>query len=216
MNIVFMGPAGSGKGTQAVLLSEFLKIPHISVGSMLKTEVKKETDFGKKVEEFIKEGNMVPDEMVNPFLMERIKQKDCKNGFILDGYPRSLKQAIFLNKELGKLGGKVDKVFVVEISDDVVIKRTTGRFKCNVCGTRYNKYFKKLKVKNKCDVCGSNDFVRRIDDTTEDVIKKRIKVYKKETKGALNYYKEKGLIYNVNGERGVEEISEEIRSQVEK
>lgn len=212
MNIVFMGPAGSGKGTQAVLLSEHLKIPHISIGSLLKSEVKNETDFGKKVSQFIKEGKMVPDELVIPFLKNRITKKDCDKGFILDGFPRSVKQAIFLDKELEEVGKKLDKVFVIEIPDDVVIKRTTGRFKCNICGTRYNIYYKKLKVKNKCDVCGSNDFVRRVDDITETTIKKRIEIYKKETEKAIKYYSEKGLIYTINGEKSVENIKLEIKS----
>jgi len=212
MNIVFMGPAGSGKGTQSVLLSEYLNIPHISIGSLLKSEVKKGTEFGKKIDQFIKEGNMIPDKLVIPFLKERIMNKDCKEGFILDGFPRNLNQAVFLDKELKKIGKKIDKVFVIEISDDVVLKRTTGRFKCNVCGARYNKYFKKLRVRNKCDICGSNDFVRRVDDVAGTVIEKRIEVYRKETKDVIEYYNKKNLVFTVNGLKSVENISSEIKN----
>jgi adenylate kinase len=212
MNIVFMGPAGSGKGTQSVLLSEYLKVPHISIGSLLKNEVRKETEFGNKVNAFIKKGKMVPDELVIPFLKERIIKKDCDNGFILDGFPRNLNQAIFLDKELKSIDKKIDKVFVIDISDEVVIKRTTGRFKCNNCGTRYNKYYKKLKDKNKCDICGSSDFVRRADDITEDIIKERIKVYKEKTKKAIDYYNKKGLIITIDGVNSVESIFLKIKS----
>jgi len=216
MNIIFMGPAGSGKGTQSVLLSEYLDIPHISVGSLLKEEVKKETEFGNKVNQFIQQGEMVPDELVIPFLKRRITKKDCAKGFILDGFPRNLRQAIFLDKELKEIDKKIDKVFVIDISEDIVIKRTTGRFKCNVCGTRYNKYFKKLKVKDKCDICGSNSFVRRVDDVAETVIKKRIEVYEKETKEVVSYYDKKSLIYTIDGLKSVENISLEIKNELKK
>jgi adenylate kinase len=214
MNIIFMGPAGSGKGTQAVLLSKFLKIPHISVGSLLKKEIKQLTEFGKKTQEFIKEGKMVPDDLVIPFLKQRIDEKDCDKGFILDGFPRNLKQAVFLDKELEKIGKKIDKVFVIDISNDTVLKRTIGRFKCHKCGMRYNKFFKKPKVENKCDVCGSDDFVKRIDDLDEKIIRERIDIYEKETKRAIEYYKEKGLILILEGVKTIEEINAEIIAEM--
>jgi len=214
MNIIFLGPAGSGKGTQAVLLSKYLNTPHISIGNLLKAEVRKGNDFGKKVEKFIKEGKMVPDKLVNPFIRNILASKDCDKGFILDGFPRNLKQAIFLDEELKNLGKKIDKVFVLEIPEDVVIKRTIGRFKCGDCGTRYNEFFKKPKVEGKCDVCGSVHFVRRVDDRAESVIHKRIEIYNKETKNIINYYDKKGLLYKINGVKDVESIALEIKNYV--
>lgn len=213
-NFIFIGKAGSGKGTQAVLLSEHLKIPHISMGDLLREKTKDNTKLGKEIGELIFKGIMVSDELAMKVLMERLQKNDCKKGFILDGFPRNMEQALLLDEMLKELETEIDKVFVIDVSNDIVLKRLYGRYSCKVCGAIYNKFFKQPKVEDKCDVCGSSNFDKRADDAKDDFIEKRLDYYEKKTTKVVDHYSGKGLIFLVNGVKDVETVSSEIKNAV--
>ncbi|PMQ00986.1 MAG: adenylate kinase [Dictyoglomus sp. NZ13-RE01] len=205
--IIFFGPPGAGKGTHAKEISEELKIPHISTGDIFRDAVKNETPLGKKVKEYLDSGKLVPDELVWEVVKERITKEDCKDGFILDGYPRTIKQAELLDKYLEE-ENVVPKIIYLKASDELVIKRLSSRRVCSVCGAIYNLISMPPKVDGKCDICGGALY-QRSDDTPE-VIKQRLETYYKESKPLLDYYKAKGLIYEIDGEKEREEVKNEI------
>jgi len=212
-NIILIGPAGSGKGTQADKISKKFEIIHISTGSMLRKEVKKETDVGKLVKEYVNNGLLVPDDKMKEILEHRLKEGDCsKKGFILDGFPRNLSQAIILEEILKKNHEKIDIVFKIEISKDVLFKRITGRYFCAKCGKLYNKFFENPNIKGVCDICGSERFVLRDDDINERAIKNRLEIYEKIIKELTAFYGKKGLIYTLDGVNTVNTVSQEILS----
>ncbi|MEM2139169.1 MAG: adenylate kinase [Candidatus Woesearchaeota archaeon] len=197
MNIIFLGAPGTGKGTQAKLLSEELKIPHISTGDIFRENIKNQTELGKKASEFINKGLLVPDEITNEMIKERLIKDDCKNGFILDGYPRTIAQAEFLKKIT-----KIDKIINFELDDEEIIKRISGRRTCLNCNSVYNIYSAKPKKENICDRCGLE--LKQREDEKPEVVKKRLEVYKNETKPLLLYYKKE--ILNINSEKKINEI----------
>lgn len=205
--IIFFGPPGAGKGTHAKEISEELKIPHISTGDIFRDAVKNETPLGKKVKEYLDSGKLVPDELVWEVVKERITKEDCKDGFILDGYPRTIKQAELLDKYLEE-ENVVPKIIYLKASDELVIKRLSSRRVCSVCGAIYNLISMPPKVDGKCDICGGALY-QRSDDTPE-VIKQRLETYYKESKPLLDYYKAKDLIYEIDGEKEREEVKNEI------
>jgi len=210
MNIVFIGPAGSGKGTQAVKLSERLNLTHISTGQLLRDEAKKGTELGKKIALYIEKGDMIPNDMMIDILKDRLSKGYCNKGFILDGYPRNLEQGKMLYEVLKEMGKKVDYIFNITLSRDVAMKRILGRFACKKCGTVYNKYFSPTKVEGKCDVCGSHECELRKDDASEDSINKRLDLYEKITVPLIEFYSKKGLLYSIDGVNTVDNISSEI------
>lgn len=197
MNIIFLGPPGSGKGTQAKLLSEKLKIPHISTGDIFRENIKNQTELGKKAAEFMNKGFLVPDEITNQMLKNRIEKEDCKKGFILDGYPRTIAQANFL-----KSISKIDKIINFELDDNEIIKRISGRRTCQNCNSVYNIYSAKPKKDNICDKCGNE--LKQRDDEKPDVVKKRLEVYREQTKPLLEYYKKE--IINLSAYDNIEKI----------
>lgn len=201
MNIIFLGPPGSGKGTQADLISKELNIPHISTGDIFRCNIKNQTELGKKASDYTSKGLLVPDEITNEMIKDRLNKEDCKNGFILDGYPRTINQAEFLKSII-----KIDKIINFELNDEEIIKRISGRRTCPNCNAVYNIYRSPPKKENICDKCGSK-LIKR-DDETPNVVKKRLDVYKKETKPLIDYYKNE--IINISASPSINEITKKV------
>ncbi len=189
MNILLIGPQGSGKGTQAKLLSERLKIPHISTGDLLRNAT---GELRRDIDSYIVAGNLYPDEKMLKILKERFEEKDCKNGFILDGFPRNLKQAEMLDKIT-----KIDKAIEISVSDKEAVRRLSGRVSCENCGAGFNNTTMPSKIAGKCDVCGGK-LIQRDDDKPE-AIKKRLKIYHENTERILKHYDS----VKINGEQSV-------------
>lgn len=203
-----MGPPGAGKGTQAEKLTEILNIPHISTGDMFRKAIKDQTDLGKQAKSFMDKGELVPDEVTVGIVKDRIKEEDCKNGFLLDGFPRTVVQANALGKMLEDLGIKLDSVINVEVPYEDLIGRLTGRRICRSCGATYHMIFNPPKGEGVCDKCGGELYQR--DDDTEETAKNRLLVYEKQTAPLLEYYNNTGLLVNINGNQLMEEVLAEI------
>ncbi|MDD4342927.1 MAG: adenylate kinase [Eubacteriales bacterium] len=208
MRILLMGPPGAGKGTQAEKLTEILNIPHISTGDMFRKAIKDQTDLGKQAKSFMDKGELVPDEVTVGIVKDRIKEEDCKNGFLLDGFPRTVVQANALGKMLEDLGIKLDSVINVEVPYKDLIGRLTGRRICRSCGATYHMIFNPPKGEGVCDKCGGELYQR--DDDTEETAKNRLLVYEKQTAPLLEYYNNTGLLVNINGNQLMEEVLAEI------
>jgi adenylate kinase len=201
--IIMLGPPGSGKGTQARMISEALKIPHISTGDMLREALKNQTELGKKAEGFMGSGGLVPDELVDAIVAERLGREDCRRGFILDGYPRTIPQAEFLRSLFGKDGTRT-LTLGFEVANGVLIKRLSSRWTCPQCGKMFNAQLDPGKMGGLCDEC-SAALVKRKDDTA-DVIAERLQVYHKNTRPLVRYYQEQNVYVEVNAEKTVGEI----------
>ena len=208
MRILLMGPPGAGKGTQAEKLTEILNIPHISTGDMFRKAIKDQTDLGKQAKSFMDKGELVPDEVTVGIVKDRITEKDCGNGFLLDGFPRTVVQADALAKMLEDLGIKLDSVINVEVPYEELIGRLTGRRICRSCGATYHMIFNPPKDEGVCDKCGGELYQR--DDDTEETAKNRLLVYEKQTAPLLEYYNNTGLLVNINGNQLMEEVLGEI------
>jgi len=208
MRILLMGPPGAGKGTQAEKLTEILNIPHISTGDMFRKAIKEQTDLGLEAKSYMDKGELVPDEVTVGIVKDRIEEEDCKNGFLLDGFPRTVVQANALEKMLKDLGIKLDSVINIEVPFEELIGRLTGRRICKSCGATYHMVFNPPKVEGVCDKCGGALYQR--DDDTEETAKNRLQVYEKQTSPLLEYYNNTGLLVNVNGNQSMEEVLAEI------
>ena len=202
MRLLIMGPPGAGKGTHAKLLCKEYNIVHISTGDMFRNAIKLGTAEGMIAKQFIDKGNLVPDDIVIGIVREKIQKNECNNGFLLDGFPRNIEQAKSLDIILDECGVKIDAVLNLQVSDDILIKRISGRRVCSKCGETYHVVNHPPKVEGICDVCGGN-LVQRKDDT-EETIKTRLKIYNKQTKPLLKYYEKQNLLKNLNG---VEDIN---------
>lgn len=209
MNIVLLGPPGAGKGTQAKVLSKEYKIPHISTGDMLRDAVKKGTETGKSAKSFMDKGELVPDEIVIDLVIERVSGADADKGFLLDGFPRNEKQADKLNEAFAKTGRKLDIVLYFRTSSEVSISRLSGRRVCARCGANFHIKNMPAKVEGICDYCDGKLIQR--DDDKEATVKNRLKVYEKETKSLIEYYKDKGILREVSGDLDVNELFEDIK-----
>lgn len=194
-NLVFLGAPGAGKGTAAKALTELEPLVHISTGDILRAEIKSGTELGKSAAAVMDKGKLVPDEIVAGMVKSRLKEPDCENGFILDGFPRTINQAELLAEALREIGKKLDSVIYFDISDDILIKRLTARVSCKQCGRIYNKLFLPPEKENICDDCGIELF-QRADDTIETV-KERLKVFYASTQPLIDYYKSEGLLESI-------------------
>ena len=209
MRIVILGPPGSGKGTQAKIISEMYGIPHINTGDLLREEVAKGTEVGRIAKPYMDQGKLVPDDVITRMLEERLSQADCKGGFILDGYPRNLHQVDLLDEILKRLGVDLDCVLNILIDDEVVVRRLTTRRICSVCGAIYNLINKPPKKEGVCDICGGRLIQR--DDDREEVIRRRLEVYKEQSEPVLERYRKRGLVRDIRGDVGLEALPEEIK-----
>lgn len=208
MNLILVGPPGVGKGSQAKRLSNILNVPHISTGDMFRKHFAELTPLGKKAKEFIDNGLLVPDDVTNQMVVERLCESDSQNGFILDGYPRNLAQADFLDKLLEEKNVSIDFVIDIECENEVLVKRLTGRRVCTNCGAVYHIDNNPPKVEGICDVCGS-PLVHRKDDE-EGTVRKRLEIYHEETFPLINYYTNKKLLLEINGNQTIEAVTEDI------
>ena len=213
MRLVLLGPPGSGKGTQAQRLVERYKIPQISTGDIFRQAVRDQTELGKKAKEYMDRGELVPDEVVVGMVEERLGQSDCKNGFILDGFPRTIAQAEALDKLLAGKGEKLDAVLEISVPDEEVVKRLSGRRTCRQCGAMYHIEFNPPKEPGKCDKCGGELYQR--DDDKEEVIKSRLQVYHSQTAPLIEYYQKEGLLKKIDGLGGIEEVFARIVDALE-
>lgn len=204
MKIVLLGPPGAGKGTQGAVLSRNYKVPHISTGDILREAVKNSTPLGKKAKAFMDSGELVPDEVVTGIVVERLAQKDTKSNFILDGFPRTLKQALALDAELNKISSSIGMVLYFDIPEEAAIERLTGRRVCKKCGANYHVKNIQPKVEGVCDKCGAELF-QRPDDSIETV-KNRLKVYEGQTRPLIEYYTKKGILKKVSGALDVNDL----------
>jgi adenylate kinase len=209
--IIMLGPPGAGKGTQARLMSETLKLPHISTGDMLREALKNETELGKKAKAFMESGALVPDELVDAIVAERLKREDCEKGLILDGYPRTISQAEFLQTVFSQDGSSVLTIGV-EVGDNILIDRLSSRWTCPKCGKMFNANLDPTKVNGKCDACGDG-LVQRKDDTKE-VIAERLQVYHNSTRPLIQYYQERNYYFGVDGDQPIETICESIMNRI--
>ena len=214
MRLILLGPPGAGKGTQAAWLKETYAIPQLSTGEMLREAVAKGTEVGREAKSIMEAGKLVSDEIINRIVAERIDQPDCANGFILDGFPRTIPQAEALDGMLAERGLKLDAVVEIRVDSRALVERISGRFSCAKCGAGYHDSFKSAKVSGVCDVCGSTEFVRRKDDNAETV-KARLISYEAQTAPLLPFYEAKGLVRTVDGMAPIDEVTVAIRQALD-
>lgn len=213
MKVILLGPPGAGKGTQAANIVDAYKIPHISTGDIFRKNIKEGTELGKKAQGYINEGKLVPDELTCDLVASRLSEADCENGFLLDGFPRNIFQAEYLDKFLADNSKKLDKVINIEVDLDKLVERACGRRICKSCGATYHISFNPSKVEGICDNCGS-ELTQRPDDN-EETVSQRIQVYLSETKPLVDYYTEKGVIANINGDKEIDKVFEDIRARLD-
>ncbi|WP_258922121.1 adenylate kinase [Heyndrickxia coagulans] len=208
MNLVLMGLPGAGKGTQAEKIIDKYAIPHISTGDMFRAAIKEETELGLKAKSFMDKGELVPDEVTIGIVRERLSKNDCKNGFLLDGFPRTVAQAEALENILSSLGKRLDYVINIEVDREILTERLTGRRICENCGATYHLVFNPPKTEGVCDKCGG-PLYQRPDDNAETV-GNRLDVNMKQTRPLLDFYEEKGYLRNVNGQQDIHQVFADI------
>ncbi len=210
MNIILMGPPGAGKGTQADFIKAKYRVPHISTGDMFRDAVKKGTPMGQEAKKYMNEGKLVPDQVTIGIVEDRLAEDDCQAGFLLDGFPRTINQAEALDKVMDKLGKKIDAAINIFVPDKILIERMSGRVSCKECGTVYHLVFSPPSQSGKCDKC-SGELIQRSDDNAETAVN-RLQVYIEQTSPLLDYYKNKGLLKDVDGNRDSKSVGSEIES----
>ena len=211
LHLVFTGAPGCGKGTQARLLKEKVNICHLSTGEMLRAEAAKATPLGLEIKKLLDAGSFVTDEMIIKMVSQRIDEDDCKNGFILDGFPRTLPQAEALEELLAKKGIKLDAVIEIQVPDEIIMERILGRYACMTCGEGYHDKFHKPKVYGVCDKCCGTDFYRRLDDNRTTVQNRLVK-YRVDTYPTIPYFEQKGLLRCVDGTGTIEATAKKVDS----
>jgi adenylate kinase len=201
MNIIFFGAPGAGKGTQAEIVSEKMNIPTISTGAIIRAAIKAGTDMGKSAQSYIEKGALVPDEVVIGIIKDRLEENDCKNGFILDGFPRTIPQA----EALDKMGVRIDTVLELHVPDEEIVTRMSGRRVCPKCGATYHTKYNPSTAGDKCDKCGDVLSIRK--DDAPEVVKSRLVVYHNETEPLKEYYGKKGIVKTVIGQEQLEDTT---------
>lgn len=208
MKIIMLGAPGAGKGTQAKQIADKYQIPHISTGDIFRANIKNGTELGKKAKTFMDQGLLVPDELTCDLVVDRIQQEDCKNGFVLDGFPRNIPQAEVLDEALKKIGQKMDYAIDVDVPDENIVKRMGGRRACLNCGATYHVVTIPTKVEGICDRCGSPVVLR--DDDKPETVQKRLTVYHDQTQPLIDYYSSQGILRSVDGTKPMEDVFAEI------
>ena len=208
MKIIMLGAPGAGKGTQAKMIAEKYGIPHISTGDIFRYNIKNGTELGKEAKKYMDQGLLVPDELTVKILLDRVAQDDCKNGYVLDGFPRTIPQAEVLEEALTKLGDRIDYAINVEVPDENIVKRMGGRRACVNCGATYHIEHVPPKKEGICDNCGSELILR--DDDKPETVKNRLSVYHKQTQPLIDFYTKKGVIAEVDGTKDMEDVFNDI------
>lgn len=208
MKIIMLGAPGAGKGTQAKQIADKYKIPHISTGDIFRANIKNNTELGQKAKQYMDQGLLVPDELTCDLVMDRIKQDDCKNGFILDGFPRTIPQAEALDAALDKINEKMDYAINVDVPDENIVNRMGGRRCCLNCGATYHVVTIPTKVEGICDRCGSPVVLR--DDDKPETVQKRLTVYHDQTQPLINYYEKQSILKTVDGTKSMEAVFDDI------
>ncbi len=214
MNIVLLGPPGAGKGTQAKKIAEHYSLPHISTGDILRENISNNTSLGVRAKSYMAKGELVPDELLITIIRDRLSKPDCSKGFLLDGYPRTVPQADALQMILTESNKKLDVVLNIEVDDEELIKRLSGRRVCASCGMSYHMIFNPPKEDEICDKCKGKLYQR--EDDKPEAIRNRLIVYKKQTQPLIEYYTRKGLLRTVDGGKDIPEIFEDIKKILEK
>ena len=209
MKIIMLGAPGAGKGSQASRIAMEYQLPHISTGDIFRANLKEETELGKKAKSFMDKGELVPDDITIAMLLERIHKEDCKNGYILDGFPRTIPQAEALKEALAKKNEKIDLALDVEASDELIIKRMAGRRTCPACGAIYHIVTLPPKTEGICDRCGA-DLIQRKDDN-EETVKNRLKIYHEVTEPLISYYKKEGILEEIDGAEELDKVFEKVK-----
>ena len=204
MKIIMLGAPGAGKGTQAIKIAEKYGIPHISTGDIFRANIKNGTELGKKAKTYMDQGLLVPDELVVDLVVDRVNKDDCVNGYVLDGFPRTIPQAEALDAALSALGQAVDYAINVEVPDENIVNRMSGRRACVSCGATYHIVYAPTKVENVCDHCGGNLILR--DDDKPETVQKRLNVYHDQTQPLIDYYTKKNILVEVDGTVDINDV----------
>ena len=210
MKIIMLGAPGAGKGTQAKMIADKYAVPHVSTGDIFRANIKEGTELGKEAKKYMDQGLLVPDELTVKILLDRVAKDDCKNGYVLDGFPRTIPQAEVLDKALTELGDKIDYAINVDVPDENIIKRMGGRRACVTCGATYHIEHVPPKTEGICDTCGAELILR--DDDKPETVEKRLAVYHEQTQPLIDYYTNAGILKTVDGTVAMEEVFEAIVS----
>ena len=208
MKIIMLGAPGAGKGTQAKMIAAKYGIPHISTGDIFRANIKNGTELGAKAKEYMDKGLLVPDELVVDLVIDRFKEPDCANGYVLDGFPRTIPQAEALDKALTAIGESVDYAINVEVPDENIVRRMGGRRACVGCGATYHIVYSPTKVEGKCDTCGGDLIIR--DDDKPETVQNRLAVYHEQTQPLIDYYKKANILKSVDGTQPMEKVFSDI------
>ena len=208
MKIIMLGAPGAGKGTQAKMIAEKCGIPHIATGDIFRANIKNGTELGAKAKEYMDKGLLVPDELVCDLVVDRIQQADCEKGYILDGFPRTIPQAEALENALNAIEQKLDYAIDIDVPDENIINRMSGRRACVGCGATYHVLFNPTKVEGKCDVCGESLILR--DDDKPETVKKRLDVYHTQTQPLIDFYTERKVLVEVDGTQSMDKVFDDI------
>lgn len=210
MKIIMLGAPGAGKGTQAKMIAEKYSIPHVSTGDIFRANIKGQTPLGMEAKKYMDEGKLVPDELTVKILLDRVANEDCKDGYVLDGFPRTIPQAEVLTEALEKMGDKIDYAIDVAVPDENIVNRMSGRRACVNCGATYHIVHIPPKTENICDKCGSELILR--DDDKPETVSNRLKIYHEQTQPLIDYYTEKGVLKTVDGTKDMKDVFADIVS----
>ena len=210
--VILLGPPASGKGTQAARLKEYLGVPHIASGDLFRYNLKNETALGLKAKEYMDRGALVPDDITIGMVLDRLSRPDCEDGALFDGFPRTLPQAKALDEALAEQGEKLDRVLNIQVPDEELVERVSGRRICRTCGEPYHVKYKQPEKEGICDLDGGELYQR--DDDKPETVRKRIKVYWEQTSPLIDYYREKGILRDIDGDQPIDEVTEALKEAV--